>query len=750
MSAIKWFRKNNKKLLAVFGVLLMIGFLLPNLAGRGGGRGRQEQVLGYFRDDSGEQQEITTFTLQAAKRDLDVLRAAGISQMAQFDVLSEIGELGGMGRQLSNLGGVGGMPVMALQQLLFPDSQFSPRFRASLHLAIEQGQWADDPEAQAKLIEQVDELSNADVAGAALYYVLLLEEANRLGIHPRPEQIETLIRVRKAPQIMQALGPFSVAALTEQLKVTSRDFRQAIGNYIAILRTGQMATGLVGLSQPELERKVLEEIELGSVAGDYIVFSADQMASKAPEPQASDLEELLARYRESQRGEVSEENPHGLGYMLADRVQVEYLTVDVAQVEDMVAGEFLAMDPKDQEDTVQKYWERNKHLFREAMPAPADEEAAFDAPAYRDPDFDEVADRAQRLWQRQQARTGAEQALTEAKRSATKALAGKELDKLKPEDVADYAGMVEQFSSEAVSLSYGKSEFISRRTATGFLDFANAFVMRKEQRQKGLLEMLFDCAPLHEGVVSRYDLPPAVLYEDIGPVVAFDFSNNPVAVYLLRIVAVDKARAPLSIDDDGRQGAAEIEPLAQAEGSELVQDVEDDWRRVQAYELARKQAEIFAAKARTDWDAALADANSLLNDDPCNPVRFQVDSLDTIRNQIDGMRQFAQQNPAQATSFVTVIAAAQKFLRETAEHARELRDSVDRIALVARPDEYHCAVFKDLKVVPPTEDEYLLRRPLIARQQLFREQQMAAITHYNPENIRARSGFEVREPEEEP
>ena len=745
MSAIKWFRKNNKKLLAVFGVLLMVGFLLPNLAGRGGGRGPREEVLAYYVDQDGQEQEITTITLGLAKRELDLLRAVGIGELGQRGVWQQVPALGGMG-QLAGLGGVGGVPVLALQQLFFADSRFSPMFRADSYVRIERGDWATDRQQKERLIELIDVLSNSDPSEAALYYVLLREEARKLGIKARADQIDEIIKLRKHPDISQVLGRFSIASLTSRQGVTSKDLRRVIGNYIAIVRAGQVATNLLNLSEPELQRDVLEDFELGNLRGDYVIFAADTVLSKVSQPQGSDLEGLFAKYRQSERGSVSQENPHGLGYMLGDRVQVEYLAVDLREVEDQVASEFRQRAPRQQEDTIQKYWRENRDLFREMVPAPLDQQGETEQPTYRDPDYDEIAGRAQLLWQRNQARTRGEQVLAEAKRIAAKAIGGKDFDELVSDELADYAEMVEQLDAADIAVTYGKSDYLSPSAAADYLDLGNAFLMRKQQRQKGLLNVLFDCKPLHEGAVARYDLPPASLYEDIGPVVSFDPNNNATTVYLLRIIDIDKKREALSLDDDGRQGPADREPTVQPEGSDLVRLVEEDWQRLQAFRIAQEQAERFAEQAKTSWHGALAASRSFISGDPCDTTVLEVASLAMDRDRVEQMAQVREQ----AALFAGVVARYREFLREVAEHAAKTEGKSDNIDIIVNPDQYNCIVFKDLSVTEPSQGDYLARRALTAREQLLRKQQIAALTHYNPKNIKQRNGFRIRTLEDEP
>ena len=78
MSLVKWFRKNNKKVMAVVVVIIMLGFVAgPIIRRLGRSRTGQNQTVAYFADNK----EITGNDLTAARRELEVLKMLWANEM---------------------------------------------------------------------------------------------------------------------------------------------------------------------------------------------------------------------------------------------------------------------------------------------------------------------------------------------------------------------------------------------------------------------------------------------------------------------------------------------------------------------------------------------------------------------------------------------------------------------------------------------------------------------------------------------
>ena len=727
MNAMRWFRKNNKKLLAVFGVLLMVGFLLPTFAGRGCDQGRPDQTIGHLVDAGGRSQEITSSMLQRAEGDLRVLRELEIDRMAVMDVLSRLPQLSGISRSA----------VYAVQPLLF--SQYAQPVRNFFYQQAQQSGWARDSEGFKSLVEEIDMLTGTDPARSSRYYLLLSEEARRAGIEATEQQVDAIVDVRRAIMGQGYLtNPVQLEAILDRYGISQKELKSIIGNYVGIITYGNMVTRSLALSEPELKKFIRDRVEVENVAGRFVRFDLGLYRDQISEPTAEELQEQFEVYRKYEAGKYSEENPYVFGYRLADRVELEYLRIDLEQAERVVTEGFNELAIDEQERQVQNYWVSNKEQFSMVLPSQGDSEDA--EPEYYHPEFDEIAEQAQSRYLQQQAREKAEQLLADAKRVAMKIARSGKNGQNEP---ADYAELVRQIGTDSLDVQYSKTNYLSRLGAGLHRELGSTYKMRKDTPQEALVDSVFDCEPLHKGPVDRLEMPPVKLYEDLGPLIGFDLTGQAVAAYLVRVTGADKGREPVSLADDGKQGPAEqIAPAA--DSNELVERVKEDWKSLRAYELAQKHAEQFAREAQADWEGQLERANASLKTDPNAADPLREDRLQSVRYRLEQFQQImgGQQGDSYLMAEITRQAVLLKKAMELAQE--EQGDDAESLAVLSLPQELASLVFAELKVTPPDHDEYLRRKPAAAQEMLMLNQGLMAIVHFNPVNIEKRCGFVER------
>jgi len=739
MSVIRWFRKNNKKLLAIFGTLLMVGFLLPTYMGRQA-RTQLEHVMGYV-NQNGQKQAITNVSLYQAKQQLDALQALGVDTISMLGMIPQIREIGNINK----------LTTMAVHQLLFGQANFSNYFRRILYELAQQGGWTKNQQDLDKIIANIDQLALSDVNDAALYYLLLTQEAHSGGIYSTKAQIDALINIRQQAINAGRIRPFSFSAVLAQFALTENDLRNAIGNYIAILRYGHLVTRALDLSEPQLRTEVRDLIQRDTVEGTFVRFNARQFLDKVPEPNEQDLQQQFDTYRKFTADQISDDNPFGFGYLLPDRVQVEFLKVDINQTANLVEAEFAQLTPQKQEDRLREYWLAHKDDFKEEISQTKEAETKSQKPEYRYLPFDEAYEQVKTSWFKQQAREKAEKVLAEAALTSQSYNSAQPAKQNSPEgtteakNISDYTQLARQFSTPQLAVSYGKTAFIFYHAAQSDPNFAYTYQLSKGQPQYSALDIIFDCQPLHKGLVGKYDLAPVQLGEDIKSLLAIRMEQDS-AAYMMRIVAVDLQREPVSLDDDGRQGPASQVAPAGGENP-LKEQVKVDWKNLQAYELAEKKARQFAQQAKTDWTAALTEFNTAAS--PVEPNQLastrvlKEDSLPTVRQQIERWQQMAQSNPNVSSYVLPQVARLSSLLQKAVLQARSSENAKPgALAMMNLPAEFSCLVFKDLQVKIPDENEYLRRKPLVTADIISRNQNLMTIIHFNPENIVKRTGFE--------
>lgn len=748
MTIMKWFRKRSKKLMIWIGCLLMIGFLIPQIAGRSGSSYR-DQIIGYYTDSQGKEHEITSMTLRVAAHDLEILREIGTAQLSNpmISILSNI----------ADLGGVNPYAEMAAFQLFFADTPTSNSFRQFLLQQTRQGGWAMNEEQAVAIEKNINQLTTSERSGAHRYYLLLLHEAQQAGLQSSSQQVSAFLNVRT--QLMGAgqvrIAP--IAYVTKRLKVTEKQIKRAIGNYISIVQYVDTITGELTLSEQEIKSAIREMMEMESVAGAYTSFSANLFLKQVTDPSTEEMQQHFDTYKAFMPGESKEdENPFGFGYKLFDRVQVDVLHIDLSQAQKVVEDEFVQEPIEQQEDEIQTYWAEHRDEFIETIPAPQDDPEA--QPETRQKEFDEVVPQARQALMKSLALQKARKRLAEARNALTKIGDQSLSDELRTALAGEYQAQAERLSTEALEVKYDQSPFLSAQAAQNYLDFGRTYSAPRNLPDQSLINLLFDSEPfLGEEDVITPDNPPVKLYETIDSLLSYGYGNNIASALLVRIVATDGERVPESMTDDGALGPFDAQRTVASEGNRLYELIKSDVKQQRAFELAKKQAEVFAAQATGDWTIAYQETNQslIINPDPNDPNQpgpLRESSLAENRATIDRMREYAAQQNQQNPYLYQTIARQSRVLADAAKVARQRTDgaSVLGLAILEQPEDFNVLVFKDLSVTPASLNDYIQRRPLISNQLLTLRQAPSILAHFNPKNIEKRNKFRFEEfPEEE-
>ncbi|MCP4709329.1 MAG: hypothetical protein GY869_11940 [Planctomycetes bacterium] len=762
MTVMRWFRKNNKKLMIGIGVIVMVAFGLPTALFQGGGqKSPTDVIMAHYTDFQGVEHELSMARLQSAEVELDVLQSLNLVGMT-IDR--------GVIRGLSGLQGMSEYPIWAANLVLFPNDAFARQGVALWGQILQQSDWADNIEERNKVGNKIIQMCSVDPGMSVRYFILLAAEARQAGISTSQDQIENMKNQFRlsTPEI----PGISINAICQRFNISQKQFDMILGDYIAILRYGDMVTRSLSLSEPHLRHEALNIEQEQNVNGLFVTFPATNYLDKTGEPDLANLQEQLELYKENTVGITDDENPFGFGYKLNDRVRLEYLKVDLETARAAIRARFNALDVRQQEEQLQNYWRTHRDEFREiitpeipATPATATSPAIPAVPAeYRDLEFDEAIGQVRQRREDDEARRWADRLFAQAKDISLEALNRTELNALSVDErsqkAVNYQTLAEQVSDAELPVSYGATDFMDFVRFSQSDEFMGAYQQRSRGIQWSLANMLFNCKPLYQGVESRLDEPPILLYEDIDAVVTGDSG-----VYLVRIVEVDKARPPVSLLDDGFDGIAREYPEVSVEAIEqtlsdpnhpleiysIYQAVRDDWKAKQALELARRAAMEFAANSETDWDQAIKQYNDRLTADP-NDIAAQgktlwENSLDSMRSQLLQYEQLMSNNmdPQTKQFFQSSMSRMILEIREAMKLAQDLDLDATSRSVMVYEEMQKCMVFKDLRVTPPTISEYQQMKPLITQQLRINLQGLMCIWHFNPENIEKRTKYAIVE-----
>jgi len=310
---LKYLQKNQKKVLAVLGVLLMIAFVAtlgPRVPGQGS---RENPVVAHL-----GQSPVYESQMQAAKSEWSWLAEQGYA---------------GMFRQSESLA------ARMLTMALVADDPFA---RQEFQVQFEAEQIAD---ALVKDIEKHPEL-----------FFLLHQESIRNGLEASDDEAASFMvnQLRIPMESARAQGGLVVAAVKAML---------SIGNEIRALRDSMK------VSQPEWEHEVARGFQ--AVRLDLVDFHAGDFERNVPAPTPQQLREQFERFKNTPPRQAealtTADDPLGFGYQVPTRVRLQYLEIPHAQVVDAVLG----TPEKRYEWTVKaaQYYTAHPDEFRNTPPA---------------------------------------------------------------------------------------------------------------------------------------------------------------------------------------------------------------------------------------------------------------------------------------------------------------------------------------------------------------------------------------------
>ena len=304
-----FFRRNQKKLLAVLGSFLMIVFILPTTCGQGGGT-REDPVVAYAGDD-----EIFASEMSRARADWDLLQR--IPAQA---------------------------PRVAMQMGMSPFQQVPYPYQLGIGLAQE--------------IQQRPEL-----------FLLLQKEAERNGIRIPPDRVNDALRqINLSPNVSAEEKERWQRAVEGFLRVKSLYDRVASNVKVS---EPVVARQLATTSQePQLN---LVEFNADAAAGTATAPATGPASAPATAPTTApseqDLQAHFDRYKNRPAG-LPSTNPAKLtfGYQRPDRVKLQYLSIREDQVREAVRK---SKEPYDWEVAARRHYMANLPAFPVTQPASA-------------------------------------------------------------------------------------------------------------------------------------------------------------------------------------------------------------------------------------------------------------------------------------------------------------------------------------------------------------------------------------------
>jgi len=726
MNLVKWFRKNNKKVMAVVVIVIMFGFigggtLLQQLSKRRIG------ALAHF----GEKNEITDNDRLLARRELEILR------MLRADALLRSQDLHGI----------------FLGELLFSDQRASPALINRLKQTIRTNQYRISE-------KQINDIYRRRVP-ADIYWLLLENEAQNAGIRISNAQVGELLG-RVIPQLFEGQTYSQlIGAIIRQQRIPEPQILTTLGKLLAVLQYSAIVCSNENLTTRQITQTASNEEERVNV--EFVKFDSAVFAEKQDEPGADKIAEHFDKYKAIAPGTVSDENPHGFGYKLPDRVQLEYIAVKLDEVKTIVK--------RPTQDELGDYFSRNKEqLFTEEVPSDPNDPNSL--PIRKSKSYAEVANSISQQLLKDKINSTAQNILQEARTLTEEGFADLEIESTKVtteqlrEKAGDYKTTTAQLSEKyKIKIYTGQTGLLSPTDMQSDQNLATLFLQGYGQNPVRLSKVVFAVDELAVSELGPFDVPKPRMFENIGPVkdmMSMYSSNSGGIMAILRVIDAQKAAEPESIEQTYSTSSLEIDPNEEKAGENIYsvkEKVTEDLKKLAVLDTTKSKADEFIALAKKDgWTSAVNKFEELYGQlqerDPNDPNAFRLQNYPDMRRiskaNLATLSLQGQGDPMMSF-YMNESNVNQQFVDQLYSLVPQDNDTVGTLPLVMefKPD-LSFYVIKNISVKRLFKEDFdKMKATRLFREDYIQSQSLAVI-HFNPENILKRMNFKAAKPEEEP
>jgi len=727
MHLVKWFRKNNTKVMAVVVIVLMVGFVGGSaLTGLLRGSGGAHDTIAYF----GQKQKITPYDIATARQELEMLQALRVEQVLQSQDLRGI----------------------FLSELLFSQSRTTPAVLNYVMQLIQRNQYRVSP-------TQLKDLYQQRTVVPAFYWLLLREEARSAGIRIGTEEVGGLLS-QVIPRLFEGQTyPAVMQFIVGRYRVSEETVLQTFGELLAVLQYAQTVCSSESITDAQLRHMAARANETLDV--EFVQLESRFFADKNQTPSDEELTAHFNKYKGYFAAEVTESNPFAFGYKLPARVQLEYIAVKLADVATIVET------PTD-EDAEQYYRDNRQERFTEEVQADPNDPNSVEQRARP---YVEVYDTIVTELKQQRVKTKAEQILQEAKNQADAGLEAAIVAEQEPtaEQLKRQAGDYQKIAQD-LGVKYGIGVYSGRTGLLSAMDVQTDEILGRlgapgyGPSPIRLSQVLFSVEALAEDAIPLMFAQPPRLYASIGPTqdpmatASGDFGDQ--VMILLRITQALKAAAPENLDVTFSTRTLSLGESSEDENTtfSVKEKTLEDCRKLAAWDATRSRAQGLVDLASQDgWDSAVAAFNERYGpqatDDPNDPNVFRVQQEAGLQrissDQIEVLETRTAGSPV-AERILNEAKAERQFINRLyalvsaeAETPAKLPDILE-----FKPNQsFYC--LKDLSIRRLTQQQYQAMKGMLLRQEEYRQAQSLAAVHFNPANILTRTGFEpVRETQE--
>ena len=723
MNLVKWFRKNNKKIMAVVVIVLMVGFIggsaLSYLLDPGQG---DNAAIGYYGNH-----KLRIYDREAARQELEILQNVGIARALQ-----------------SSYGG------LLLSQLLFPSERVSGDLAATAQRAAQQSGYRVSNRQLAGIFDDRSDFS------PEILWILLRTEAQAAGIYCNTEEarltLSGLLDARNG-------GPGYAAGmqnLVNRYRMPEEGVLRIFGKLVAVIEYSDYICSNENMTTAEIRHLVRNEGEgLDTV---FVQFQASDFVDKQMNPSESDMQAQFDKYKDAVAGQVSESNPFGFGYKLPDRIQAEYIVVKLDDVQTIIKK------PTQQE--AETFYQQNRpSLFTRQIPVDPNNPKSETKPQVQS--YSEVADSILTQLTQEKVAARAEQILTEARDLADVKLpaVGSDVNEPNATTLKPLAGNYEEIAQKLtekhkIPVFSGRTGLVTAADVQGDKHLGRLRVMSALGTSSvSAGQVLFSVHELGDQAVVLLSSPVAKIYRTIGPLRDASMSTTSVMA-VARVINVEKAAVPANLNVSYSTKTVTLGNASKEDANSVhsvKEQVTKDLRLLAAWDKAKAKAQEFVELSVKDandgWNKAVTKFNDLygkqLKKDPNDPNVFRTDRRNGLPRTSEAQLEiYAAQlaNSPNGQSVLNRIRTQQLFTDRLYSMVPADANKAPNMPAVMefKPDQSFYAI-KNVTVQRVNQEQFQQMKNTLAFRSENTETQSLITVHYDPQNIVKRMKFKYAE-----
>jgi len=722
MSLVRWFRKNNRKVMAVVVVIIMFGFVggsYLQYLGRQASRG-DEDVRAVYGPNG--QYKITITDLNKARQQLGILRNLGAPNLLRSIPLPT-----------SNAD----LHALFLAELIFSDRSTSPAVSQKIKQLVAQSRFRISN-------EQVDEIFTHIGQDEELFWLLLTNEVKNLGFKMSNGASQATL----AAAIPQLFGGYEykdvIGTMVERQGVTEEQILSTFAELLAIYRYATVACSSEDVTTSQIKHTLNNQV--GSLSFEAVQLTADSFTKNIPTPADTELTEHFEKYKTLSPDAVTEDNPFSFGYKLPDRLKLEYIVLKLSDVRDIVT--------KPTAEEAEYYYAKNREQFVESILSDPNDPNSENVE--RQKTYAEVSNQIQNALYAKKVNDRAKNILIDAKKQLEFELENQDTDitTLTSEEIkalaGDYKKVADKIAEDyKIKVYTAKTDNVIASDLQMDRNASMLFVLGKGSVPVEFTRIAFAVEPIEATKLGPFEISAPKLYENIGPM---NHRYGSIAA-LVRIVEAEESSVATDMNQKFARKIFALDETSPEDVYTTKEIVTEDIKRLKAMDVAKTKAEVLVELVKNDgWEDGLKKFNEQ-NADDVNSVEFKLQDSANLRKQtnLDVLTYSSQiKNNPSAQRILGFQTKQAKFIDQLYTLIPQDANSLEDVPkLIQSKPTLSYYVIKQLTADKVDTDMYSENKAVAAYSSDFIQSQSLSAVHFNPRNILKRMNFKLPEEAEQ-